>query len=233
MLEYAGGASSCSASAFMSWSRPCSPLAPRPLELEAVGVGKLAVELVADAGLTASALSCAAICGTDAAVGGAGNDSCAAEEPAYCCARWAAAEELPAVAGAAADGRPNPAAAYRASMSSPIGGRIGVSGGGGDPRVARVVMTEAVESKRLSPVPVPGSSLLPLPVLVFPACCAGPEELDPGAFAAPPGGAKYCWWYSSGAFAAAACPYPATVGRFGSPAPKRALGGDPPTRSSG
>jgi hypothetical protein len=63
---------------------------------------------------------------------------------------------------------------------------MGVSGGGGEPLVARVVMTEAVESKRLKRVPVP---VLPGSSLVFPAV-----ELVAGALAAPPGGAKYCWW---------------------------------------
>jgi hypothetical protein len=45
-----------------------------------------------------------------------------------------------------------PAAAYRASMPPPgivPGSTMGVSGGGGDPRLARVVELEAVEEKRL------------------------------------------------------------------------------------
>ena len=48
-----------------------------------------------------------------------------------------------------------PDAAYRASMSpSPVGppeGSIGVSGGGGDPREARVVALEAELLNRLTP----------------------------------------------------------------------------------
>jgi hypothetical protein len=138
--------------------------------------------------------------GDTAVVGGAGKVGRAAFgcAPAYCCARCdAAAELVGALATAAADeeaeadGRPKPAAAYLASMSSPMGGKMGVSGGGGEPLVARVVMTDAVESKRLrpvlalEPVPVPGSSLDELVSAV---------ELLAGALAPPPGGAKYCWW---------------------------------------
>ena len=48
-------------------------------------------------------------------------------------------------------GLPNPAAAYLSSMLLLGGGTTGVSGGGGEPLVARVVITEAVESKRLRP----------------------------------------------------------------------------------
>lgn len=47
-----------------------------------------------------------------------------------------------------------PAAAYRASMASAgacPGSTIGVSGGGGEPRLARVVDVEAVEAKRFTP----------------------------------------------------------------------------------
>lgn len=47
-----------------------------------------------------------------------------------------------------------PAAAYRASMASAgvrPGSTIGVSGGGGEPRLARVVEVEAVEAKRFTP----------------------------------------------------------------------------------
>jgi len=77
----------------MSCSSACSPRPLPPLELDAVGVGKLALLLVADAGLTMPSLTCAAICGTVAAVGGAGKESCAAEAPAYCWARWVAAAE--------------------------------------------------------------------------------------------------------------------------------------------
>jgi hypothetical protein len=44
-----------------------------------------------------------------------------------------------------------PAAAKRASIPPPGGGIIGVSGGGGDPRCARVVEVEAVELSLFTP----------------------------------------------------------------------------------
>ena len=48
-----------------------------------------------------------------------------------------------------------PAAAYLASMPPPgtvPGSTMGVSGGGGDPRLAFVVDVEAVEAKRFTPL---------------------------------------------------------------------------------
>lgn len=90
---------------------------------------------------------------------------------------WAAA--LGADAGAA-PGRPKPAAAKRASMSFVGGGMIGVSGGGGDPLVARVVITDAVESMRATPDPV------------------GFNGVPPGFAAAEPlvGAGQCCCWKS-------------------------------------
>jgi hypothetical protein len=73
-----------------------------------------------------------------------------------------------------------PAAAYLASISVPgrgFGGTIGVSGGGGDPRVAFVVEVEAVE---LSLWTVAGSRMFNLP-----GC--PPESAEDA-----PGGGQYC-----------------------------------------
>ena len=96
--------------------------------------------------------------------------------PGYCAALAFAAELAPAVVAP-----PNPAAAYRASMPPPVGGMIGVSGGGGDPLCARVVMTEAVES--ILPIPAPpGFGMLSPPG--FAGCALPPAD----------GGGQYCWW---------------------------------------
>lgn len=64
-----------------------------------------------------------------------------------------------------------PAAAYLASMSLPGAGPVmGVSGGGGEPRVALVVDVDAVELKRWMPWS--------------------------GCRLAEPGAGQYCWWKS-------------------------------------
>lgn len=73
-----------------------------------------------------------------------------------------------------------PAAAYLASISVPgrgLGGMIGVSGGGGDPRVALVVDVDAVELILCTGA---GSRIFSLPG-------APPVSAD-GA----PGGGQYC-----------------------------------------
>jgi hypothetical protein len=49
-----------------------------------------------------------------------------------------------------------PEAAYRASI--PLGPSTGVPGGGGEPRLARVVEVDAVDANRLTPVAAPSTS---------------------------------------------------------------------------
>lgn len=74
-----------------------------------------------------------------------------------------------------------PAAAYLASMSVPgrwLGGTTGVSGGGGDPRVAFVVEVDAVE---LILCTAAGARVFNLPG-------APPDSADKS-----PGGGQYCW----------------------------------------
>jgi hypothetical protein len=60
---------------------------------------------------------------------------------------------------------------------------MGVSGGGGDPRCARVVEVEAVELRRLMP---PGFGIF----------SAGSEACG-AACGAVLGGGKNCWWYAA------------------------------------
>lgn len=61
---------------------------------------------------------------------------------------------------------------------------MGVSGGGGEPRWARTVEVEAVESRRLTP---PGFGIL------RPGCVEAEEDAPAVVFAFA-GGGQYCWW---------------------------------------